>query len=153
MTSEPQKISIADWQNLTVDTESAIDRALRHLKQRQAASRVEAKQIEDWKNRLKQHAVVIGEIRTGYEQGSFKKTKPGEEQKFIILNDRVQLAKEQVQRLPRQDFRRAERALRQLVSHTKMFLSVGPHGPVRPPLPKPTRGQGGIKKPRPEAEI
>jgi hypothetical protein len=151
MKSESKQISIADWRNLTQDTESAVDKALRHLKERQAADAKEAKQIENWKKRLKEHYVVIKDISSGYKRGVFAEAKPEKEQKFIILNDRVRRANEQIRYLPKQDFGEAETTLKDLFTHTKMFISAGPHGPVRPPLPKPTGpGTGGVRKPGPE---
>ena len=129
MKYEAQKISIADWHNLTQDTESAVDKALRHLKERQASDPKEAKKIEKWKSRLKEDYIVIKDIRANYKLGVFAEAKPEKKKEYIILNDRVRRAKEQVQCLPKQEFGEAERTLKDLSTHTKMFISAGPHGP------------------------
>jgi hypothetical protein len=143
MKYEAQKISIADWFNLTQDTESAVDKALRHLQERQAADTKEAKQIENWKKRLEEHYIVIKDIRTGYKKGVFEVAKPVKEREYIILSDRMRRANEQIRYLPKQDFGEAETTLKDLFTHTKMFISAGPHGPVRPPLSNPSGPRRG----------
>jgi hypothetical protein len=146
MKLEQKKSSIADWHNLTQDTESAIDKALRHLKEREAADSREARQIEKWKNRLEEHYIVIKDISSGYKQGVFEVAKPVKEREYIILNDRMRRANEQIRYLPKQDFGEAETTLKDLFTHTKMFISAGPHGPgggkPRGPGSGPDRGTG-----------
>jgi hypothetical protein len=146
MKLEQKKSSIADWHNLTQDTESAIDKALRHLKEREASDSREARQIEKWKNRLEEHYIVIKDIRSGYKQGVFEVTKPVKQREYIILNDRMRRANKEIRYLPKQDFGKAETTLKDLLTHTKMFISAGPHGPgggkPRGPGSGPDRGTG-----------
>jgi hypothetical protein len=129
MKLERKKSSIADWHNLAQDTESAIDTALRQLKEREAADSSEARQIEKWKNRLKEHYVVIKDISSGYKRGEFIEPKPARKQEYIILKDQVRRAKEQVRSLPKLGFEDAQSTMKDLFTHTKVFISAGPHGP------------------------
>jgi hypothetical protein len=148
MKLERKKSSIADWHNLTQDTESAIDKALRHLKERETADSREAKQIEKWKNRLNEHYVVIKDISSGYKRGEFVEPEPAREQEYIILKGEVRRAKEQIRCLPKQEFGEAEATLKNLFTHTERFVSAGPHGPGggRPRGPGPgTKGWGAGK--------
>ncbi|HET9285820.1 MAG TPA: hypothetical protein VFR24_28035 [Candidatus Angelobacter sp.] len=143
MNYDTENISIADWHNLTQETQSVVDKALRHLEERQAADPKEAKKIEEWKNTLGEHSIVINEIKSGYEQGLFKEPRPEAKQEYIIVNDRMQISRDKIQYLPQQDFTQTQSALDDLIAHTKMFISAGPHGPGGG---KPRPG-GGVRGP------
>jgi uncharacterized membrane protein YgcG len=143
---EQRKISIKDWRNLTEETQDVVDQAIRHLKRRETTRPAEAKEINKWKNVLKKHYVVIDNISFGYKRGLFTEAKPAAKKEFAILNDRVQLSKQQVRNLSKLGFDEAQATLKNLSTHTKMFMSTGPHGPgggrPRGPGAGPIRGIG-----------
>jgi hypothetical protein len=127
MKVESRKVSAKEWRNLTRETQELVDDALVHLNKLEAIHPKERREIVRWKNVLGKHSVTIDKISSGYSREIFAKSEPREDD-FIVVKDRVQLSKQQVRGLPKQNFAEARSVLNTLHSNLKLFAAAGPHG-------------------------